>query len=362
MPPCPPSYNAASCYDRITLNMASIISTYGLHRNITTINATTLQHTKYVLKTQLGTSQHSYTHTPESPLYGIGQGVGNSPAVWALLSSTMFSLYSSQAHRAHFYNPSKTLHSQVDMVGFVDDTSGSINEFLDPNLHEPEYYIKLTTHDAQLWNNILCLSGGTLQAAKCLYHLLYFDFTSAGIPYIQGDPIPPLLQIKFNHATLPTPLRNLTAYTSHKTLGVHKVPAGQAMKQIDSLILKSQQYSKVPQTNYLTLMEAWIFYNTIYLRSITYPFPSITISQQNCYVIQKQIKSLLLRKCGYNRNSPTVVLRLQLPGSQGNRIALPLWGIFHLVYQSIPDITTQHRHTVTVSTDSSGMGPTCCWH
>ena len=142
-------YDAASCYNRITLNMASIISkSFRLHRNITIINATTLQKAKYVLKTQLGTSQHSYSHTPEHPLYGISQGVGNSPEVWALLSTTMFSLYSSHAHGAHFYDPSKLLHSKVDMVGFVDDTSSSINMFLFPNLHQPKYYINLATQDA----------------------------------------------------------------------------------------------------------------------------------------------------------------------------------------------------------------------
>ena len=141
------------------------------------INATTFQKAKYMIKTQLGMSQRSYTHTPEFPLHGIGQGTCNSPAVWALLSSTMFSVYSSHAHGAHFYDPSKLLHTQVDMVGFVDDTSGSINAFLSPKLHEPEYYINLTTHETQLWNNILSLSGGALQAAKCLYHLLYFNFT-----------------------------------------------------------------------------------------------------------------------------------------------------------------------------------------
>ena len=122
------------------------------------------------------------------------------------------------------------------MGGFVDDTSGSINMFLSPKLHEPEYYINLTTHDAQLWNNILSLSGGSLQAAKCLYHLLYFDFTSIAIPYLRGDHISPMLQIKFNQVASPTPLQNLTAYTSHKTLGIHKVPAGQSTKQIDPLI------------------------------------------------------------------------------------------------------------------------------
>ena len=136
-------------YDHITLNMASIISrSYGLHRNIRMINTTTLQKAQYMLKTQLGTSQCSYTHTPKCPLYSIDQGAGNSPAVWALLSSTMVSLYSSHAHGAHFYDLSKLLHSQVNMVGFVDDTSGSINVFLSPKVHEPTYYINLTTHDA----------------------------------------------------------------------------------------------------------------------------------------------------------------------------------------------------------------------
>ena len=169
------------------------------------------------VKTQLGTSQHSYTHTPECPLYGIGQGVGNSLAVWALLSCTMVSVYSSHAHGSHIYVPSKLLHSQVNMVGFVNDTSFSINVFLPPKLHKPKYYINLATHNAQLWNNILSLSEGNLQAAKCWYHLLYFDFTSIGIPYLREDHISPMLQIKFNQVTSPTPLQNLTAYTSHKT-------------------------------------------------------------------------------------------------------------------------------------------------
>ena len=209
-------YSTASCYDRITLNMASIISrSYGLHRNITMINATTLQKAKYVLKTQLGASQCSYSHTPERPLYRIGQGMGNSPVVWALLSSTMFSLYSSHAHRAHFYDPSKILHSQVDMVGFVDDTSGSINVFLSPKLQEPEYCINLTTHDAQLWNNILSLSSGALQAAKCSYHLLYFDFTSVGILCIRG--ITFLLRYKSNSTKLPHPLRCRTLQPTQLT-------------------------------------------------------------------------------------------------------------------------------------------------
>ena len=105
-----------------------------------------------------------------------------------------------------------------------------------------------------------------------------------------------MLQIKFNQATSPTLLQNLTAYTSHKTLGIHKAPAGQSTKQIDTLTQKSQYYSKVLSTNYLLPTKAWIFYTTIYLPSITYPFPSLTTSQQDCYLIQEQIKAPLLQK------------------------------------------------------------------
>ena len=96
------------------------------------------------------------------------------------------------------------------------------------------------------------------------------------------------------------------------------MPAGQSTKQIDTLIRKSQHYSKVLSTNSLSPTEVWIFYNTICLPSITYPFPSLTISQQDCYLIQKQIKALLLQKCSYNHNSPTAVIySLQAHGGIG---------------------------------------------
>ena len=48
------------------------------------------------------------------------------------------------------------------------------------------------------------------------------------------------------------------------------------------------------------------------------PFPSLTISQQDCYLIHKQIKALLVQKCGNNCNSPTVVVySLQAHGGIG---------------------------------------------
>ena len=58
-------YDAASFYERIMLNLASLAShTHSQNKSITIINATTLQ------ETQLGTSKQHYTHSDIHPLYG----------------------------------------------------------------------------------------------------------------------------------------------------------------------------------------------------------------------------------------------------------------------------------------------------
>ena len=41
------------------------------------------------------------------------------------------------------------------------------------------------THDAQLWYDLLFVSGGKLELPKCGYHLVYFDFDDAGLPQMR---------------------------------------------------------------------------------------------------------------------------------------------------------------------------------
>ena len=61
-------YGEASCCDRITLNLVSLACrAHRQHKAITQINATTLQEVKFVLKTQLGTSEQHYSHSNLQP-------------------------------------------------------------------------------------------------------------------------------------------------------------------------------------------------------------------------------------------------------------------------------------------------------
>ena len=48
------------------------------------------------------------------------------------------------------------------MVGFVDDSTGQVNEFLSNQQPTPSALTKKMQHDAQLWSDLLWVSGGNL--------------------------------------------------------------------------------------------------------------------------------------------------------------------------------------------------------
>ena len=88
------NYDAMSCYDRIIPNLAMLVSRkYGVSKMTTLTNAKTLEHAEYRIRTELGVSPTGYTHNEENPIYGTGQGSGNSPMIWCFLSSVLFDCY-----------------------------------------------------------------------------------------------------------------------------------------------------------------------------------------------------------------------------------------------------------------------------
>ena len=61
------------------------------------------------------------------------------------------------------------------MIGFVDDTSGSTNEFLKDASIQSQHYLQLAEEDAQRWNDVLHVSGAALNDTKCSYHFDFFQ-------------------------------------------------------------------------------------------------------------------------------------------------------------------------------------------
>ncbi len=74
--------DAASCYNEIIPALASLLGrSHGLHRNVIFVNARTLKEAKFKLRTSTGISDAYYSHCHTFPIYGTGQGSGNSPVI-----------------------------------------------------------------------------------------------------------------------------------------------------------------------------------------------------------------------------------------------------------------------------------------
>ena len=260
------------------------------------------------LKKQLGISSTSYSHSKLFPIYGSGQGSGKSPGLWCTISSVLFDVYKQQACGVSFYSPDQTNAVKLYMIGFADDTSSSTNDFLLPEPSPLPHYAKLATHDAQQWNDTLQLSCSVLEDSKCSYHFMYYEFTRNGQPVLKGGTFEPAISIRFDNTTTPTPLKQLSAYTSHKTLGVYKNPDSNTTAAFQVLKEKNATHTKTASCSPLTHTDAWAYYNAIYLPSIVYPFPSGSLHSNQCQHLQKQVKQAILPKCSYNCNTPNTII------------------------------------------------------
>jgi hypothetical protein len=153
--------DASSCYDRIIISLASLINRkYGLNRKVVAVHADTLRLARFFLRSQDGLSATSYSHCLQFPIHGSGQGSANSPCIWLFISSTLCDVHLNSAHGAFFTTPDESETVKFSMVGFVDDCTGTFNDF-QPQTEAPRSVLtKRMETDAQLWNDLLWCSGG----------------------------------------------------------------------------------------------------------------------------------------------------------------------------------------------------------
>jgi hypothetical protein len=75
----------------------SVSQYYGIPRNICSVQANTLEHSKYKIKTALGESTTTYQHSSETPIFGTGQCSSASPSIWLMKSSFLMDIYETMA-------------------------------------------------------------------------------------------------------------------------------------------------------------------------------------------------------------------------------------------------------------------------
>jgi hypothetical protein len=114
----------SGCFDRIVAPVISILNLKnGCPTAAADMHATTLQNAKYHLKTKMGVSDDFYSHSKTIPVYGNGQGAGDSPSQWCQQSAMLFNLYiqclEGTTMSDHWGEPLVNL----PMAAFADDTN-----------------------------------------------------------------------------------------------------------------------------------------------------------------------------------------------------------------------------------------------
>ena len=304
------NYDADSCYDRIVPNLAMVASQkFGVSPTVAKVNAMTLASAEYRIRTDLGLAPTGYQHSEESPVYGTGQGSGNSPALWLFLACILYDIYEKLAKLAKYCSPDRSNLIKLGMVGFVDDSNGQNNRFMETETPQtPAEVVANTQSNAQIWSDLLHSTGGALELSKCSYHLLCWKFAANGAPVlVTVKDMMPVKVLNKNTDVYQT-FTLLSPYTAHKTLGCFKEPAGTQKEQFRQLQTTSDTSVAFLWKCPLTRSETWTFYFSCYLPSISYPLASSHFTKAQLDTVQRKALSIIIARCGYNRNTKREVI------------------------------------------------------
>lgn len=301
--------DATSCYDRIIVNLAMLISKYyGMPNQTCKVQAATLQKMQYRLRTALGDSKRVYQHSTDTPVHGTGQGSCASPCLWLIISSILMDCLEKGASGMTMTDITRLQTIRQWIEGFVDDTS------LFTNLEDPHADI-LTLgvqlqKDTQLWAELLQASGGKLELSKCFYYLLAWKFNK------EGDPTPMTMaeiphtpiQVYDKDAQKLVKIDQMEVIDAHRTLGVYKTVVGQEKCHYDYLQEKSDKYATTTAVARLTRRQARVAYSTIYMPAMLYSLTAMTYSNADLTKLQSKAVEKFLPAMGFERGFPRAVV------------------------------------------------------
>ena len=303
------NFDATSCYDRIIPNLANMASRkYGVPATVAQMNSVTLERNHYRLRTGLGTSTSGYSHSHDSPIYGIGQGSGNASIVWSFLWCILYECYEAQVRGAAYELPNRTSQMLLKMIGFVDDNNGQCNEFLKDFQAPLEELLQRAKHEMTVWRDILRASGGDLELPKCSYQIMHWGFTIEGGPILAGGCNGSPILIPDDNEDGYTQIPQLSAHSAHKTLGHYMTPAGNQKRQQSELMMRSHNIALKLASSGLSRSEVWTYYFTTYLPSLGHTLPMNHFTRNQLQNIQRKALSGIIARSGYNRNTHRAII------------------------------------------------------
>ena len=152
--------DADFCHDKIVPNIGMpTLQKYGMPPKVCAVQGKTLAEMRCNLMTGLGPSELDYQHCHTFPIHGTGQGSAASPVIWITIVNNLIECHEQLGHGASHASPDDKSHLEFNAVGFVDDCSCQVTG----NPMTPDRTLLTKTQsDAQLWRDLLNVTGGEL--------------------------------------------------------------------------------------------------------------------------------------------------------------------------------------------------------
>jgi hypothetical protein len=296
----------SACFDRILPSIISLLNRRnGCPKEAVVMHAKTLQKSRYFLKTQQGISSTSFSNDT-SPVYGNGQGAGDSPSQWSQESAMLFQIYQEMTDGATMSNRKGNTTVEIHMAAFADDTN-----LLGNNDNRSKSRIELVNELKSAfmhWNRLLHATGHSMELGKCACYLSIWDFQEDGYAYT----IPPEehgqdIFVHNIHGQLEK-IPQLESTVAQRILGVMKNPMGDQQAEIHRLKTKSDEFAIRINSNALTRADAKLAYEVFYLPAMRYSLNITSINQMDMETIQTKATLAFLAAQGYNRHMPREVV------------------------------------------------------
>jgi hypothetical protein len=168
--------------------------------------------------------------------------------------------------------------------------------------------VRLMAHDAQLWNDLLHVSGGLLEVTKCSYHIIYFSIRPNGIPFMTSGLQGPALDLTSSITGDPIHVKKKSAYKCHKTLDHQKAPACNSSKHLHQLMETAIQLAQQVALSPATRIQVMLFFWSIYVATVRFSLPQCVYTKQTLDKAQSKSIPLILAKSGYMRTTAYSIL------------------------------------------------------
>jgi hypothetical protein len=286
--------DATACFDRILVHLLNLcLRSYGMPKKLTKILGELLKVARYAIKTGIGISEETYSHSDESPAFGSGQGSGASAQGWGKLVSVLFDIHDMYGHGCKYADPWKLYSAIIGMLGFVDDNNITNNGEEGETVSD---IIIRTQHDAQLWNDLLRATGGALNLDKCFAQVLAFQFGLNGAPVIApADPkLTIIIQDRLYNKEVE--IKPISPYKTYRSLGTEQGTSKNQKRQHELLMDKSKSHNRKLACSAMSSKCAWVHYTAVFQSSVGYPLSMCHLSQHQLHDLQKKYIPTLLNK------------------------------------------------------------------